>query len=167
MGKSMSNIDELQRRITAAIDRIANGISNAGGKTSSENQVMAAALDDEKLANAQLTERVRNLKSRYDSTLLDIQKKTDAADERVSVLDLELQRMRKSNDQLRQSNSDLRKANEEGVGEPDLINKSMLAEIESLRAARAADVAEANIILGALTPLLDQVDNVQEEGSDA
>ncbi|MCH9832656.1 MAG: hypothetical protein K0U49_04725, partial [Alphaproteobacteria bacterium] len=69
--------------------------------------------------------------------------------------------------QLRQSNSDLRKANEEGVGEPDLINKSMLAEIESLRAARAADVAEANIILGALTPLLDQVDNVQEEGSDA
>ena len=40
-----------------------------GGKTSSENQVMAAALDDEKLANAQLTERVRNLKSRYDSTL--------------------------------------------------------------------------------------------------
>ena len=90
----MSNIDELQRRITAAIDRIANGISNAGGKTSSENQVMAAALDDEKLANAQLTERVRNLKSRYDSTLLDIQKKTDAADERVSVLDLELQRMR-------------------------------------------------------------------------
>ena len=43
----------------------------------------------------------------------------------------------------------------------------MLAEIESLRAARAADVAEANIILGALTPLLDQVDNVQEEGSDA
>ena len=58
-------------------------------------------------------------------------------------------------------------ANEEGVGEPDLINKSMLAEIESLRAARAADLAEANIILGALTPLLDQVDNVQEEGSDA
>ena len=37
-----------------------------------------------------------------------------------------------------------------------IINKSMLAEIETLRAARAADVAEANIILGALTPLLDQ-----------
>ena len=56
---------------------------------------------------------------------------------------------------------------EEGVGEPHLINKAMMAELEALRAARSADVAEASSIIGALTPLLDQLDAPQEEDTDA
>ena len=48
----------------------------------------------------------------------------------------------------------MRAANEEGVGEPHLINKSMMAELESMRAARQVDIAETEAIKLALVPLL-------------
>ena len=40
------------------------------------------------------------------------------------------------------------------MGEPHLINKSMMAELESMRAARQVDLAEVQAIKGALVPLL-------------
>jgi hypothetical protein len=39
--------------------------------------------------------------------------------------------------------------------------------LESLRAARAADVAEASSIIGALAPLLDQIEVQGEEDGNA
>ncbi len=163
----MSDIDELQRRITAAMDRIASGLNSAGGTDAGEKAALAAALDAEKQTNAQLTERLRTLNARFDVAARDAQAARDAADARVETLDLELQRLRKANDQLRQSNTDLRAANQEGVGAPELINKAMMAELEALRAMRAADVAEATSIIGALTPLLDQLEAPKEEETDA
>lgn len=163
----MSEIDELQRRITAAMDRIAQGVGalNSGG--GADAAALQSALEDEKLANAQLNERLRKLSNTHEREISEAKLVSQAAQARTSELDLELQRLRKANDQLRQSNAALRTANQEGVGEPHLINKAMLAELEALRAARAADVAEATSIIGALSPLLDQLDGAQEGGQDA
>lgn len=163
----MSDIDELQRRITAAMDRIATGVGGLAQSGGADSAALESALEDEKLANAQLTERLRALKERYEAAVADSKASASVAEARMTDLDLELQRLRKANDQLRQSNAALRTANEEGVGEPHLINKAMMAELEALRAARAADVAEASSIIGALTPLLDQVDAAEGENSDA
>lgn len=157
----MSEIDELQRRITAAMDRIATGVGGLAQSGGGDSAALESALEDEKLANAQLTERLRALKDRYDAAVADAKSEAETAQNRLTDLDLELQRLRQANDQLRQSNAALRTANEEGVGEPHLINKAMMAELEALRAARAADVAEASSIIGALTPLLDQADAPQ------
>ncbi|TDK50337.1 hypothetical protein [Antarcticimicrobium luteum] len=74
--------------------------------------------------------------------------------ETAARLDMDVQRLRQSNDQLRAVNATLREANEASVGEPSLINKAMLAELEGLRAARATDAAEAGAILARLEPLL-------------
>lgn len=161
----MSDIDALQGRLTAAMDRIAaaaNGLEAAGAD---DTAALQAALEDEKLANAQLTERVRKLSEKHDSAIAEAKAAAQAAEARTAALDLELQRLRQSNEQLRQSNEDLRAANEEGVGEPHLINKAMLTELEALRAARAADIAEASSIIGALTPLLEA--EPSEESTDA
>ena len=163
----MSDIDELQRRITAAMDRIAAGVSAAGGTGGTDSAALTRAVEEETLANAQLTERLRTLSARHDAAVQDAKTAREAADARVTALDLELQRLRKVNDQLRQSNTDLRNANQEGVGDPHLINAAMMAELEALRATRAADVAEATSIISALTPLLDQLDAPQEEDTDA
>ena len=118
-------------------------------------------MEDEKLANAQLTERLRALKERYEAGVAEATATATAAEARITDLDLELQRLRKANDQLRQSNAALRTANEEGVGEPHLINQSMMVELESIRAMRSAEVAEATEIISALTPL------VRKAGTDA
>ncbi len=163
----MSEIDALQQRLTAAMDRIATGVGNLSNGAGAETDALRAALDDEKIANAQLQERVRKMAERQDAALAEAKAASEAVQTRVAAMDLELQRLRKANDQLRQSNAALRTANEEGVGEPHLINKAMLAELEGLRAARAADVAEASSIIGALAPLLDQIDVQGEENEDA
>ncbi|MEL6807696.1 MAG: hypothetical protein AAFO97_07935 [Pseudomonadota bacterium] len=163
----MSEIEALEQRLTAAMDRIAAGTHALGAAQGADTAALQAALDDEKTANAQLTERVRKMSERQEAALAEARAASEATQTRVAAMDLELQRLRKANDQLRESNAALRTANEEGVGEPHLINKAMMAELEGLRAARAADVAEASSILGALGPLLDQIDVQGEENTDA
>lgn len=81
----------------------------------------------------------------------------------MAQLDVELQRARRANAGLVEACEALRDANAEGVGDADLINKAMLAELEGLRAARAVDVAEASAILAALGPLVEQRHTPQED----
>lgn len=151
----MTDIDELQRRIASAMDRIATASGGLAAPNTAATEALQTALDDEKLANAQLTERVSKLSEQQESAIASARTAAAEAEARTAALDLELQRLRQANEQLRKSNVALREANEAGVGEPHLINKAMLAELEALRAARAADIAEASSIIGALTPLLD------------
>lgn len=150
----MNDIEELQRRITAAMDRVAYGLEQLSGAASGDVAEVTRALEDEKLANAQLSERMRVLTDRQEQELGALKEATETTASRTQELDLELQRLRKANAELRQSNQALRAANEAGVGEPHLINKSMMAELEALRAIRAADVSETNVIIDALTPLV-------------
>jgi len=165
----MSDIEDLQRRITAAMDRIGQGaeqLAEAAGQGAAQAG-MAEALEEEKLANEQLKERLRVVADKHSSEIAALQAQlADTAEldalraeiagqkETMAVLDADLSRLRQANDQLRSSNAALREANEAGVGEPHLINKAMLAELEGLRAARAAEVAEAAAILARLDPMV-------------
>ena len=182
----MTQIDDFQARIAAALDRIGAGVDvlterlsvAAEAAAAAEPETLAepdpelvAALEDERIANAQLEERLRALKKKHAAELEALQDSAGsdpAKDAELELLrsevakqsdmlaqfDQDLQRLRAANDQLRDVNAALRDANAEGVGEPHLINKAMLAELEGLRAARNADAAEADAILGKLEPLL-------------
>lgn len=158
----MSNIDELQGRITAAMDRIARGVDTMGSQAPAVDPEMAQALEDERTANAQLTERVRTLKTKSDAEMAQLRAHAEEAEARMAQLDVELQRARRANAALVDACEALRDANAEGVGDADLINKAMLAELEGLRAARAVDVAEASAILAALGPLVEKSGTQQE-----
>ena len=151
----MSNIEELQRRITTAMDRVAQGLDKIGGAPAGPDPETLQALEDERTANAQLTERVRALKTKSDNEMAAMRAQLEEGEARMAQLDIELQRLRRANEQLTDACAALRDANNEGVGDPHLINKAMLAELDGLRAARASDVAESSAILAALSPLLD------------
>ncbi len=151
----MSDIDELQGRITAAMDRIAKGVDTLGAARAGPDPETEAALAEERVANEQLRARVRALKTRSDAEMADMRAEVEESQARMGQLDVELQRVRRANQQLLEASEALRAANADGVGDADLINKAMLAELEGLRAARAADVAEASAILAALTPLVE------------
>lgn len=151
----MSDIDELQRRITAAMDRVAAGLEGLDKGAAGPDPEMVQALEDERTANAQLSERVRILKTRAESETATLRTQVEESQARMAQLDIELQRVRRANAQLADACAALQEANAEGVGDAHLINKAMLAELEGLRAARAADVAESSAILAALGPLLD------------
>ena len=169
----MSDIEALQGRIMAAMDRISQGVEALSAAPAeadtTEIDALRGALEEEKLVTAQLEERIKKLKAAHAEELAAAQTAAPASaaavsadEDRLAALDTELQRLRKANEQLRASNAALREANEAGVGEPHLINSAMLAELEGLRAARSADVAEASAIMDQLVPLLDKARDLPE-----
>jgi DNA repair exonuclease SbcCD ATPase subunit len=121
------------------------------------------ALEEEKLANAQLEERVKVLHARLAEAETITTGKGDAQSEAVQKLDADLQSLRKANDQLRESNAALRAAHEAGVAEPHLINKAMMAELEALRAARAADRDEMALVLSEIDRAVAGADDQTED----
>lgn len=171
----MSEIPLLEARITAALDRIKQGVDGLNSATvetpvsvepdraATDTQVgeLNAKLDEEKTANAQLEERVKLLKERQDGKLAELESNVDAGRARSARMDRELQRLRQVNAELRDINNQLREAVSAGVSQPQLVNKAMHAELEALRATRMADAAEMDAILQELTPIIAQ------ESSDA
>ncbi len=162
----MSEIDELQQRIAAALDRIGQGLEQSGDSAvdSEELDGLRQALDDEKLANEQLQERLKANRGKIEGLQAELDKARTESAEAMSKLDRSVQSLRKANAQLRENNNALREANEAGVGEPHLINKSMMAELEGLRAARAVDQAEQDAIMNELSAAIDGAANAQSAG---
>lgn len=172
----MNDIAELERRIAYAMERIAKGVEAldkaappaqaqvpAGEQGGHDDELaqLRAQLTEERLANAQLEERLRVLKQKQQAQAERSEAEMAGTRSALTQLDAELSRLRRANEQLEASNSALRKANESGVGEPHLINKSMMAELESLRAARQTDIAEVEAIKNALSPLLKDAADAQ------
>ncbi len=179
----MTQIEELERRITAALDRIAYGVEQLDApapmrpEPEPEPEILPPeadpeevvslreALADERLANAQLEERVRAIREKQDSGVKDLKAQMATQRESLSALDLDLQHLKRANDMLVSVNQELRTALEANLDDPDLINKAMLAELKSLRAARAVDAAETRAVLATLEPLLADAANTAAEES--
>ena len=156
----MSDIEELSGRIMSAMDRLASGLDALTG-AGPESEALQQALEEERQVNAQLTERVRALGERQQQAVAAMEAKAAEAEERINKLDIELQQLRRAQDMLRDACDALREANAEGVGDPDLINAAMAAELDALRAMRKAEMAEADEIIAGLMPLLHASAQVQ------
>lgn len=165
----MNDIAELERRITMALERIGAGLDHIGGAPAPGGGDIAEgdadarlaelqdALDSERSTNAQLTERVRAIKDKQETMVGALENKVARLTRQVDAAMLDLQRLREANQDLADANRALGAAVEEGVADPNLINHAMLAELEALRAARAADMAEMDDILAELKPLIEEV----------
>lgn len=154
----MSDISELERRITAALDRAAQAMDRLGVVGASDDGVDAAALADEleaeRVANAQLEERVRAIKEKQETMVAGLEAQVARLKGQVESRDGDLSRMRAVSEKLRQSNQTLREANASAVADPELVNASLQTEVEALRAAQSADRAEIDDILATLDPVL-------------
>ena len=160
----MSELSQLETRISEALSRIRQGVAGLAAPQDTpseaaapeEVEALTARLDEERTANAQLEERVKLLKERQDGKLAELESNVEAARTRAARMDRELQRLRQVNAELRDINGQLREAVAEGVSEPHLVNKAMLAELEALRATRASDAAEMDAIIAELTPIIER-----------
>jgi chromosome segregation ATPase len=166
----MDQIEALQGRLVAAMERIGSGasaIAAAADDAAQADAQLKQALDEEKLANAQLQERLRTIKEKHASDLAaagnragaseelaTLRKEVAAQSELLAELDRSLQALRTANDHLRKANAALRDANAEGVGDPALINAGLQAELDAANAARQADHAETAAVLARIEPLI-------------
>lgn len=162
----MNEIAELERRITAALDRIAQGIESAAfpaarvgaAPDAAENRAVVAdlqqQLDAERATNAQLTERVRAIKEKQETIVAGLEKNVRRLTEDLEAAQGELHRQKRAAQDLIEANRALETT---GGGDAWAINRAMLAELEALRAARSAERAELAGILAELKPLIGEV----------
>ncbi len=133
------------------------------------------ALEDEKIANAQLEERLRVLRARLaeleaqvaetpEPETVDAGTLAAPAPGALAALDGQLQDLRASNEELIATNTALREANALGVGDPELINRGLQAELDAMRTMRAADAAETGAVIEALGPLLAEAADGEAQG---
>jgi len=156
----MGQIQDLEQRIAAAFARISAGVDAMASQPATMPQAppdddLAMALDEERMANAQLNERLTMLHKRASQTEQDLVDQVETLTRHLDAQGLDLQRLSSTVGQLREDLRRLREAAVQGVVDPGLINKAMLAELEALRATRTAEANEMNDILTALTPILE------------
>lgn len=159
------SVGELERRLAVALDRIARGLDRMAAaapaaRPDPEVARLREALEAERAEKAQLAERVKAIKERQETHVGQLERRLSRLTEQADVQGLELQRLKKALIQLREANRLLREAQEAGVADPAAINRSLQAEVEALRAARTAEIAELDEILAELRPLVG-------EGTDA
>jgi predicted nucleic acid-binding Zn-ribbon protein len=174
----MTDISDLQARITAALDRIGTGLEaldKAAGEPAADPGEVARlteALEEERTANAQLEERVRAIKSRQEAAVETLAGEVERLRRLLETEEGAVARLMRANAELRANNAALREAITKGVAEPHLVNKAMLAELEGLRAAQGADRAELDAVLGELGAMVADAEAgvraaSEEENSDA
>lgn len=167
----MEEISQFEARISAAFDRLGAGIQRIGSeaagadladlaaeKEAAEASLASAteALEAERTANAQLEERVLAIREKQEKVVARLEAEVIALTEANDSLTREVAALKSVNAQLRENNAALREANAEGVGDADLINAGLSAELEALKAAEAANRAEYDAILTELKPILEE-----------
>ena len=164
----MSDIAAYERRISMALDRIARRLDSGGGAGAPTRNAGAApagdesatvaslreALEKERAANAQLSERVHQVKQRQETTIAQLERRLARLTEQLDLQSLEMLRLKKANARLMESNAALREAQAEGFPDTTLVNRSISAELEALQTERRAEMAEMEEILAELKPLL-------------
>jgi len=157
----VSDIADFESRIAAALGRINAGLDSmaASGAVDADKETgdldkLNEALEAEKMANAQLEERVSAIKDKQETTIKEMEERIRSLDEKVAELDIQASNLKQVNQQLEATNEELRIAGEKNVGEADLLNKTMQDELETLRATRKADLAELETIMSELKPMI-------------
>jgi hypothetical protein len=165
----MSDLTAYERRITAALDRIARRIEAGGApgsapatpappQPSSEDAAtiaqLRAALEKERATNAQLSERLASARQRQDGQLGQLERRVARLTEQLDLQSLEMLRLKKANTRLMEANAALREAYVENFPDHQLINRSISADLEALQAERRAEMAEMEEILSELKPLV-------------
>ncbi|MDB5661466.1 MAG: hypothetical protein JWS10_4081 [Cypionkella sp.] len=164
----MQDITELERRITAALERIGRGVESLSAAVTmptdnptamlpeSDFAVLNEKLDEERMLNAQLQERLRVVRQKDDAEKTALTDQVSALNAQLAAQSDELARLRATSNALSQELAALRDVAELGVTEPEHINKAMLAELDALRAARASEAEELSEIIAALNPLIEE-----------
>lgn len=167
----MDEIAELERRITAALERISDGIeqrrSGSGGPSPvvvAELDRLREELDEERMASAQLSERLKVQRQRADRAVGEMKDEVIRLTAQVDEQALAMQRLVTSTVRMREEMRRLREAAEQGGSvDAGLIDKALAAELEAYRATSEAETAELADLVAALTPIVE----AEEANADA
>ncbi|MCY4334484.1 MAG: hypothetical protein OXC60_07390 [Litoreibacter sp.] len=153
----MSDISELENRITAALDRIAWSVENQPAATPSE--VAATPAGDEDLVEELEVERATNARlvasrEKHVARIERLETRVLRMSDRLQTAELENKRLEAVIAALTAQNDTLREANASGTDAGETINAGLVAQIDDLKAQRKQDLADLDDILAELDPLV-------------
>ena len=164
----MQQIDEQERRLAAALTRIATAAAGLGplraelplaapGPAGDDAEDDAHAALRHALAEAQaraeaLDQEMAILRERQVSTVATLEARIAALTQQIDAQGVESQRLRMVNVQLREALRGLREALSDGAADSGQINRALQAEVESMRSTRQIEAAELETLLSALEP---------------
>ena len=166
----MAELADLEARILAAFARISAGVEALNAADMMPQPMvdpaatlpntdaiddLQAELEDERQVTSQLADRMRVLRDQASSTETVLRGEVETLTRALDAQGLDVHRLTATVTQLREDLRRLREAAEQGVVDPALINRAMMAELDALRATRAAEVNEMSHIMSALGPILD------------
>ncbi|WP_411837334.1 hypothetical protein [Paracoccus sp. ME4] len=156
----MSDITASERRLSAALDRM-DQLLDAGLPARADTGLIAELTQQRDEALARLAERPDAAPEAAADTvdLGGLQARLDAATEQAAAL-------ARANDALIAANRDLIEAQETGGIGPDEQMAALEAELDALRAARAAEMAQMSEIMTELERLLADEPAILEPASD-
>jgi predicted nuclease with TOPRIM domain len=139
----MSDIPQLEQRIARALERIRAGLDVLPGPETAERaQTLAARVAELEAARA----ADQDARSALEEQLRELR-------DGLARAEAEKSEMMDAMQKLQTVNADLRLAAAEGVTDPDVINRALVADLEALQAARAADLRDIDAILSELAPM--------------
>lgn len=156
----MTTFTELEQRLEAALDRIEGAtarVPDAGARRAEaeELETLRAKLEEERTANAQLVERIKALKERQETEVAELQAALSDAENSNAEKTAVQQELKARIEELRGQIARLTEANRAMVGDADLVNTAMMAELDAMRASRRADVTEIDDILARIQPRIE------------
>lgn len=163
MSDPSEDIVALEQRLSAALERIRAGIGHLGAKTpeagADDSETLAAVkaeLAAEKETTSKLTEEVAALQALQEGKFEEVAVLTEKAKGQLTRYEKEVQRLKAANAELRDINTKLRDAMQADLGDgAALINEALQAELDALKAVRAADAAEVDAVLADLKPIVE------------
>lgn len=171
-GLGMKDIAELERRISAALARIGDGLAALPAATpaaapvaedSAELAALRAELATERAARAALqaqleaataTTATASTTAVDSARVISLQEQVDRLTKLLDVQGLDLVRLRKTVGTLRESLQSLRSAQVATLPDTAAINRALLAEVDAMRAERQSEMAELDEIIAELDPLV-------------
>lgn len=163
----MQQIDRSEHRLSAALARIAVAADrlatlaatppvapDPGSAAEAEIARLRRQLDEAQAGLADMAERGAVLRERHAATVATLEARIASLRAQTDGQAVEAQRLRTVNMQLREALQGLREALTGGVADAGQINRALEAELTALRAARLAEAAELDTLLGALEPLV-------------
>lgn len=174
----MKELAELERRISAALKRIGDGlaalpdaaaapaaVAEPAPDHSAELDALRAELAAERAARTAAEARLAASGTGDSGRAVALQAQVDRLTKLLDVQGLDLVRLRKTVGTLRESLQSLRSAQVATLPDTAAINRAMLAEVDAMRAERQSEIAELDEIIAELDPLLPPV-ATSEEGRD-
>lgn len=153
----LERIAECERRIALAFDRIGISVEDILTRPVTEDEPdprlaqLQAELQAERLTNTQLSDRVRALGEKQQTTLATLERRLAQAEKVQTTLQTELVRFKRLNLDLVAANKRLLDGREDGV------EQALLTEVQALRATRDLEAEEISAVIAGIEPLISDV----------